>query len=326
MNPDTPTDGSADAAGAQAALMDPLPACMVPAADATHDLAGTGATSRDLPLAPEFQCYKCGAAHDRWTARCGFCRGRCCLGLYRRRVGTGGLGAGAQASTEARAQYVRRVATGWKGLDQALGGDPGPVGLAEGSRLMLWGAAGLGKTRAMVALASRADFPLALYVNAEMPPMMFDALMVDLGAPRMGLYVCHDTDLRHIRSVIQGRPYGLVVVDSVSVLHDDTKRGDAGSVAQIQRCAARLVEFAIRMKFTLVMGSHLTSEGRVKGGTFTVHGVDTTLSFEGTMGKRMRYLRVLKNRFGPSGRVARLRFDDKGRLREAPGRPSPQKT
>ena len=95
----------------------------------------------------------------------------------------------------------------------------------------------------------------------------------------------------------------VLIVDSIQTVAHPEVAGPPGSVAQVRACAATLAEMARRCACAVVLVGHVTKAGSLAGPRTLEHLVDTVLSFEGDRHHALRFLRVLKHRFGPAGEV-----------------------
>lgn len=93
----------------------------------------------------------------------------------------------------------------------------------------------------------------------------------------------------------------LVVIDSIQTLYSETSDNAPGTVVQMRLCTHLLIQWAKKSNSILIMVGHVTKEGTIAGPRVVEHMVDTVLYFEGERGGQpIRFLRTVKNRFGPT--------------------------
>ena len=91
----------------------------------------------------------------------------------------------------------------------------------------------------------------------------------------------------------------LVVIDSVQTLSSGLIDGSAGGVAQVREVAATLIRVAKETTVPIILVGHVTKDGQVAGPRTLEHLVDVVCQFEGDRQTALRFVRALKNRFGP---------------------------
>jgi len=92
-------------------------------------------------------------------------------------------------------------------------------------------------------------------------------------------------------------------VDSVQTLVSDQVEGGAGGPAQVREAASALIRVAKQRGMPVVLVGHVTKDGSVAGPRLLEHLVDVVCHFEGDRQTALRFLRTLKNRFGPTDEV-----------------------
>jgi len=124
-------------------------------------------------------------------------------------------------------------------------------------------------------------------------------------AQRIGIrnaecYIYADTLLENILIHIESLRPGLVVVDSIQTLSSEAIDSAAGSVSQIRECTASLLRCAKQTGTSIFIIGHITKDGAIAGPKILEHIVDVVLQFEGDNNNVYRFLRGVKNRFGPT--------------------------
>ncbi|MEV5569582.1 DNA repair protein RadA [Spirillospora sp. NPDC052269] len=139
-----------------------------------------------------------------------------------------------------------------------------------------------------------------LYVTGEE-----SAEQVRLRADRVGaitddLYLAAETELSAILGHIDAVEPVLLVVDSIQTIGTSEVDGAPGGVTQIREVAANLIRVAKERGITVVLVGHVTKEGAIAGPRLLEHLVDVVLYFEGDRHSRLRMIRAIKNRYGPT--------------------------
>ncbi|HWM33058.1 MAG TPA: DNA repair protein RadA [Pseudolysinimonas sp.] len=257
------------------------------------------------PSASPYACSECGWTGAKWYGRCPECqvwgsiveRGRPVVAVSAASVPAGRAAQPITAiGTEAAAHWPSGIAE----FDRVLGG-----GLVPGAAILLSGEPGVGKSTLLLEVASRAARGGArvLYVTAEE-----SASQVRLRAERTGaladqLYLAAETDLATILGHLDDVKPQLVIVDSVQTVSSAMSDGAAGQPAQVREVAGTLIRVAKDRALPLLMVGHVTKDGSIAGPRLLEHLVDVVCSFEGDRQTALRFVRALKNRFGPTDEV-----------------------
>lgn len=266
-----------------------------------------------------YRCNECGWSTLKWVGRCGECQS----------WGTV-VEAGAPTATSRQAKAVApvgdRVAkpitshtgvethhqpTGVGEFDRVLGG-----GIVPGAVILLSGEPGVGKSTLLLDVAARSAKAgkKVLYVSAEE-----SAGQVYLRAERTGglsdnLYLANDTDLGAILGHIEQTQPELLIVDSVQTVSSGVLDGSAGGVQQVREVAATLMRVAKDTGLPIILVGHVTKDGQVAGPRTLEHLVDVVCQFEGDRNTSLRFVRALKNRFGPTDEVGCFEMSGDGIL------------
>ncbi|MCP3426145.1 DNA repair protein RadA [Rothia sp. AR01] len=285
-----------------------------------------------------YRCAECGWTTAKWVGRCGECQQWGTL----EEVGAGGTAPRTSASrsvetparpiAEVDASVARFAPTGLGEFDRVLGG-----GLVPGAVILMAGEPGVGKSTLLLDVAAtfargdagdggargtvgarggsgaRGDAEPSgargsgshevLYVTGEE-----SAAQVKLRADRIGavadtLYLAAETDLGAALAHIEKVQPGLLILDSVQTLASGEVEGSAGGVTQVREVAASIIAEAKRRNMTTLLVGHVTKEGTIAGPRLLEHLVDVVCQFEGDKNSRIRMLRAVKNRYGPTDEV-----------------------
>jgi DNA repair protein RadA/Sms len=194
-------------------------------------------------------------------------------------------------------------------LDRVLGG-----GLVPGAVILLAGEPGVGKSTLLLEVAAQTARAgrRTLYVSGEE-----SASQVRLRADRTGaiepeLYLAAETDLGAVLTHIEDTQPSLLVVDSVQTIGASGSDGVPGGVSQVKEVAAALVRTAKTHNITTIIVGHVTKDGSIAGPRVLEHLVDVVVQFEGDRHSRLRLVRAVKNRYGPTDEVGCFDLSDVG--------------
>src|SRR6478672_5540947 len=252
-------------------------------------MAGTAARRTTRPSAA-FRCSECGWQAIKWVGRCGECQAWGSVS----EVGAVTVRTTAATAVERPAVPIgevdarRAVArpTGVPEFDRVLGG-----GIVPGAVVLVAGEPGIGKSTLLLDVAARAARSgehgerRVLYVSGEESAAQVRTRAERIEAMARTLYLASETDLATVLGQIDALEPELVVVDSVQTISSAEVEGSAGNVTQVREVAAsRVLE----------------------------HLVDVVVQFEGERHSRLRLVRAVKNRYGPTDEVGCFDLSDVG--------------
>ncbi|MFT4030249.1 MAG: DNA repair protein RadA [Protaetiibacter sp.] len=254
------------------------------------------------PPAPGFACSECGWTGARWFGRCPECQAWGSIiehGAPTNLIAPAAVPA-ARAAKPITAHLVEDAThrpTGIGEFDRVLGG-----GLVPGAAVLVSGEPGVGKSTLLLEVSARVARRASrvLYVSGEE-----SAGQVRLRAERTGalddeLYLASETDLATVLGQLDAVRPGLLVVDSVQTIASAVSDGAPGQPAQVREVAGTLIRVAKERGIPLLLVGHVTKDGSIAGPRVLEHLVDVVLSFEGDRQTALRFVRALKNRFGPT--------------------------
>jgi DNA repair protein RadA/Sms len=185
-------------------------------------------------------------------------------------------------------------------FDRVLGG-----GVVVGSLMLIGGEPGIGKSTLLLqfcaALARTGK--RVLYVAGEESPQQIRLRADRIGAVAKGLELFPAVDLDLILTELERSPPDLVVIDSVQTLQSRESSGIPGSPAQLAACVHPFMVISKSLGISAMLVAHVNKEGDIAGPKMLEHMVDVVLQFDGTRDQELRFLRSIKNRFGPAGEL-----------------------
>lgn len=265
-----------------------------------------------------YVCSECGWQAPKWVGRCGECQQwgtvaeagapRATLGRTVR--ATMPLqGREARPITELAAESAAHRPSGIGELDRVLGG-----GIVPGAAVLFSGEPGVGKSTLLLDVASRIASTGArvLYASGEESTGQVRMRAERTGALHDALYLASENDLGTVLGHIESVQPELVIVDSVQTLASDQVEGSAGGPAQVREVASALIREAKARALPVVLVGHVTKDGSVAGPRLLEHLVDVVCHFEGDRQSSLRFLRTLKNRFGPTDEIGCFEMTSSG--------------
>ncbi len=264
----------------------------------------------------EFKCSECGWTTVKWAGRCGECQA------------WGSLDETSGATKEVRAlklnesqaaRPITEIETGENQsqptmvgeFDRVLGG-----GLVPGAAILLSGEPGVGKSTLLLEVASRLakQGKKVLYVSAEESASQVKLRAQRTNALSPNLYLAAETDLATVLGQVEAIQPELFIVDSVQTVASSEIDGVAGMPAQVREVAANLIRTAKQNGIPLLLVGHVTKDGSIAGPRTLEHLVDVVCHFEGDRQTSLRFVRTLKNRFGPTDEVGCFELTGEGIL------------
>jgi DNA repair protein RadA/Sms len=256
-----------------------------------------------------YQCSDCGWQAARWAGRCGGCSewgtltesAAAAAGAKSGRALLRGLPAVRPAEpavpiSQVDASGAAACPTGMDELDRVLGG-----GLVPGTVALLAGEPGVGKSTLLLeAGALAAERSKVLYVTGEESAAQVRARADRIGAISDSLFLAAETDLAAVLAHVEAVNPSMLIVDSVQTISVAGVEGVPGGVTQVREITSALVSLAKQRTLTTVLVGHVTKDGSIAGPRSLEHLVDVVLHFEGDSRGRLRMIRAVKNRFGPT--------------------------
>ncbi|MDR6867167.1 DNA repair protein RadA/Sms [Microbacterium resistens] len=283
-----------------------------------------------------YVCTECGWTTAKWVGRCGECQQwgtvveqAAQTGIVRQVAAVAPSSARtARPITSLTTEESPRRSSGVAEFDRVLGG-----GIVPGAAILLSGEPGVGKSTLLleVAAAGARSGRRVLYASAEESTAQVRLRAERTGALHDELYLASETDLATILGHIDEVRPELVIVDSVQTVASSLSDGAAGQPSQVREVASTLIRIAKDRGLPIIIVGHVTKDGQVAGPRVLEHLVDVVCHFEGDRQTSLRFIRALKNRFGPTDEVGCFEMTGAG-IAEVPdpsslflsrGRPEP---
>lgn len=259
-----------------------------------------------------YRCSECGWRSPKWVGRCGECQawGSVAEAAAPARVPSAGPVSGAaQAMTDVDLTRAVAVPTGIDELDRVLGG-----GLVPGGVVLVAGEPGVGKSTLLlqvVAAVARGG-GRALYVTGEESVEQVRARAERVAAVCEGVYLAAEGEVSAVVAHAQGLDPAVLVVDSVQTMTVSGVDGVVSGVAQVREATAALIRLAKERHMACILVGHVTKDGAIAGPRTLEHLVDVVVSFEGDRHARLRMVRAVKNRYGPTDEVGCFELGEGG--------------
>ncbi|GAA4840254.1 DNA repair protein RadA [Garicola koreensis] len=265
---------------------------------------------------PSFECTECGWQTVKWVGRCPECQA---WGTVEEKGGQVTARTAASRSVSNPAKTIAEVdsslaqfrPTGVGEFDRVLGG-----GLVPGAVILLAGEPGVGKStlllQAASAVAQKYPEQPVLYLTGEESAAQVKKRAERIDALAEGLYLAAESDLGQALGQIEQSDPQLTIMDSVQTLSSAEIEGAPGGITQIREVSASMIEAAKRRNMTTILVGHVTKDGNIAGPRMLEHLVDVVCQFEGDRHSRLRLLRAVKNRYGPTDDVGCFDLNEEG--------------
>lgn len=260
------------------------------------------------PTTAPYRCTECGWTTVKWVGRCGECQQWGTVVEAAEQAGYVRSVAPIAPSADRAAQPITRLTTaeaprrttGVGEFDRVLGG-----GLVPGAAILLSGEPGVGKSTLLLEVAAQSARAgrRVLYASAEESTAQVRLRAERTGALHDELYLASETDLATILGHVDDVRPELLIVDSVQTVSSALSDGVAGHPSQVREVASTLIRIAKERGLPVVIVGHVTKDGSIAGPRILEHLVDVVCHFEGDRQTSLRFVRALKNRFGPTDEV-----------------------
>jgi DNA repair protein RadA/Sms len=267
----------------------------------------------------QFICQQCGASYGKWSGRCDNCGEWNTLveqavqttgkSAVMRSVDSGNVLEAQSLKSVSEEETLRRFSTGFKDLDDVLGG-----GVLPGGVTLLAGQPGIGKSTLLLQVTSHIakDLPV-LYASGEESAHQVKLRAERLGANKMDhLSFAASTSADDIAATIRTGKYQLVIIDSIQTLSLAEISSAPGTVSQITNSSNVIIRAAKESGAAVILVGHVTKEGSIAGPKVLEHLVDVVLQFDGDRYGGFKVVRAVKNRYGSTNEAAIFEMGEKG--------------
>lgn len=268
-------------------------------------------------LVAPFQCIKCEWKSLKWVGKCGGCQSWDTIEENSPDASKRKQEMPTLPSNERVAQPIsfyageknKHLATGVNEFDRVLGG-----GIVPGAVILLTGEPGVGKSTLLLEVGARAakEVGKVLYVSSEEAVGQVYLRASRTNAIEENLLLAHETDLSLVLGQVESTKPKLLIVDSIQTLTSQALQGSAGGVSQVREVAANLVRLAKDSGIPVILIGHVTKDGQLAGPRSLEHLVDVVCHFEGDRQTSLRFIRSLKNRYGPTDEVGCFEMKNEG--------------
>ena len=259
-----------------------------------------------------YRCTECGWSTIKWLGRCGECQAWGTIteaGQTAVRTSAAPPARAAVPIADVDATLAQAGSTGVGEFDRVLGG-----GLVPGAVVLMAGEPGIGKSTLALDVAARTarEGRRVLYVSGEESAAQVRLRGERIGALADSLFLASETDLSTVLGHLERTAPALVVVDSVQTIASAEVDGAPGNVGQVREVASALIRAAKAANIAAILVGHVTKDGAIAGPRVLEHLVDVVVQFEGERHSRLRLVRAVKNRFGPTDEVGCFDLGDSG--------------
>ncbi|MBE1878670.1 DNA repair protein RadA [Myceligenerans pegani] len=291
------------------------------------------ATTTTKRTRPAYACTECGWTTVKWVGRCGECQAwgtvtdSAPAQAGPRTTAVAPTRSAARPIAEIDVEAARATPTGVGELDRVLGG-----GLVPGAVVLLAGEPGVGKSTLLLAVASNfatgatdavrdpagtspgrvGESRTVLYVTGEESAGQVRLRAERIGALAPSLLLASETDLATVLGHVAAAEPDLLIVDSVQTIASAEVDGAPGGTTQVREVAAALIAAAKERGVPVVLVGHVTKDGTIAGPRTLEHLVDVVCQFEGDRHSRLRMVRAVKNRYGPTDEVGCFDLSEHG--------------
>ena len=273
-------------------------------------------------ISVSYKCSKCGYTQPRWLGRCPECNEWNSLEeiiIDNNKITPAGKGDNSAivqkpVSLESvDSQNNVRFSTGINEFDRVLGG-----GATKRSAILIGGEPGIGKSTLLLQAASNAAQILqkeksVLYISGEESAGQIKERAQRLNINCSNIQLLCTCRLEDSLEALDSLNPELVIIDSIQTIYSSDAGLIPGTVNQLKYCANEFISWVKERDSVLIMTAHITKEGSIAGPKSMEHMVDTVISFERN-NDDIRFLHVLKNRFGSVDELGIFSMTDKGLL------------
>jgi DNA repair protein RadA/Sms len=185
--------------------------------------------------------------------------------------------------------------------------------------ILLAGEPGVGKSTLLLTVAANAARQAkltgagsVLYITGEESASQVRLRAARIDALADNLLLAAETELGAVLGQVEQANPALLIVDSVQTIASADVEGSAGGTSQVRAVAAAIIALAKERNIPVLLVGHVTKDGGIAGPRVLEHLVDVVCQFEGERHARLRLLRAVKNRYGPTDEVGCFELGERG--------------
>ena len=259
-------------------------------------------------LKSSFYCQNCGAQYAKWQGQCNKCSSWNSISEELIEVSKKSLWDHTKSDLnstknnpksidEIKIKDEFRIKTNDNEFNRVLGG-----GIVPGSITLLGGEPGIGKSTLFLQLSLKIR-QRVLYVSGEESESQIKIRANRISYSNKDCLIYAENKLENIFSQAEKTKPNLLIIDSIQTLTTSSIDSMQGSITQLKKCTAELINFGKRTSIPIMLIGHINKDGNIAGPKVLEHMVDTVLQFEGDRNHLYRILRVKKNRFGSTNEI-----------------------
>ena len=271
--------------------------------------------SRASARASGYRCAECGWTTAKWVGRCGECQAWGSVA----EVGVPddphhGRDVGRRARPLRDRPGRRRARRRPAAPGSASSTGCSAAASCRGAVVLLAGEPGVGKSTLLLDVAARAarGGQTVLYVSGEESAAQVRLRAERIGALAASLLLAAETDLATVLGHVEEVQPDLLVVDSVQTIASAQVEGRPATSPRSARWRRSLIQAAKERGIAVLLVGHVTKDGSIAGPRVLEHLVDVVVQFEGDRHSRLRLVRAVKNRYGPTDEVGCFDLSDVG--------------
>ena len=259
-------------------------------------------------LKSSFYCQNCGAQYAKWQGQCNKCNSWNSISEEFIEISKKSLWDYTKSDLnstkntpksidEIKIKDEFRIKTNDNEFNRVLGG-----GIVPGSITLLGGEPGIGKSTLFLQLSLKIR-QRVLYVSGEESESQIKIRANRISYSNKDCLIYAENKLENIFSQAEKTKPNLLIIDSIQTLTTSSIDSMQGSITQLKKCTAELINFGKRTSIPIMLIGHINKDGNIAGPKVLEHMVDTVLQFEGDRNHLYRILRVKKNRFGSTNEI-----------------------
>lgn len=251
---------------------------------------------------PTYKCSECGYTSAKWVGKCFNCGAwDSFIEVKEQSENKLSLKKASEnliALKDIKDSNLERISTGISEFDRTLGG-----GIVPGSLVLIGGDPGIGKSTLMLQMCSTVIKHDPIYITGEESAAQIKNRAIRIKGVSGDLQIAAENSLSAIETLIKSDKCGMMIIDSIQSIHDDSISSPAGSMVQVRECTYKLMGLAKSLNKAVFIIGHITKDGNIAGPKALEHLVDSVLQFEGDSSLQFRIIRTIKNRFGPVNEI-----------------------